>query len=101
MEKITEAKKKKMERVRNGGYPSTSNGGLHKDRGDLLQKENCGCKKPKSPINTRDFEMSTKLPVIIQKSKKSTISHSLHFLLFRFSYFLHVMCCTFTLSSHK
>jgi hypothetical protein len=70
MEKITEAKKKKMERVRNGGYPSTSNGGLHKDRGDLLQKENCGCKKPKSPINTRDFEMSTKLPVIIQKKQK-------------------------------
>ena len=70
MEKITEARKKKMERVRNGGYPSTSNGGLHKDRGDLLQKKNCGCKKPKSPINTRDFEMSTKLPVIIQKKQK-------------------------------
>jgi len=58
-----------MEKVRNGGYLSTSNGGLHKDRGDLLQKKNCGSKKPKSPINTRDFEMSTKLPAIFQKQQ--------------------------------
>ena len=54
MEKLTEARKKVMERVRNGGYPS--NGIFLQDRGDLLKKKNCGSKKPKSPINTRDFE---------------------------------------------
>ena len=44
MEKLTEARKKTMERVSNGtdnnGYPLKSSGGLLKDRGDLLQKKN-------------------------------------------------------------
>jgi hypothetical protein len=48
-----------MERVRNGGYPS--NGIFLQDRGDLLKKKNCGSKKPKSPINTRDFEHGARI----------------------------------------